>query len=75
MRMVLLSLAGTFRRRNMKSNVVMILHDAIWVEAPAGEAEEAKRILEQSMMGAVEFPFVSLEVDFQQSDRTRRVLF
>jgi DNA polymerase I-like protein with 3'-5' exonuclease and polymerase domains len=48
----------------MKSRVVMILHDAIWVEAPEEEANEAKRLLEQSMIGAVEFPFVPLAVDF-----------
>jgi len=65
LRMALLSLVGTFRRQKMKSRVVMILHDAIGVEAPEEEAEEAKRLLEQSMVRAVEFPFVSLEVDFQ----------
>lgn len=33
LKMALLSLVGTFRRRKMGSRVVMILHDAIWVEA------------------------------------------
>jgi DNA polymerase I len=65
LRMALLSLVGTFRQRRMKSRVVMILHDAIWVETPEEEAEEAKRLLEQSMVGAVELPSVPLEVDFQ----------
>jgi DNA polymerase I len=65
LRMALMTLAGTFRRRQMKSLAVMILHDAIWVEAPEAEAKEAKRLLEEAMKGAVEFPFVPLEVDFE----------
>jgi DNA polymerase I len=65
LRMALLSLAGTFRRRNMRSRVVMVLHDAIWVEAPEDEAEGARRMLEHSMRNAVEMPFVTLEVEFE----------
>lgn len=64
LRMALMNLIGDFRRKNMKSRVVMILHDAIWVEAPTEEAKEAKRLLGQSMIGAVDYPFVPLEVDF-----------
>ena len=64
LRMALLSLVGTFRRKKMQSRVVMILHDAIWVEAPEDEAEEARRLLEHAMKNAVEMPFVPLEVDF-----------
>ena len=64
LRMALMNLIGSFRRKKMKSRVVMILHDAIWVEAPAEEAQEAKRLLEQSMNSAVDYPFVPLDVDF-----------
>ena len=64
LRMALLSLTGTFRRLKMQSRVVMILHDAIWVEAPQGEAGEAQRLLGEAMKHAVEMPFVPLEVDF-----------
>lgn len=42
----------------------MILHDAIWIEAPEAEAEEAQRLLEKAMKHAVVTPFVPLEVDF-----------
>ncbi len=35
LRMALMNLIGSFRQKKMKSRVVMILHDAIWVEAPA----------------------------------------
>ncbi len=65
LRMALLSSVGTFRRRKMKSRVVMILHDAIWVEAPGEEAEEATRVLEHAMKHAVKMPYVPLEVEFQ----------
>ena len=64
--MALLSLVGLFRRRKMKSRVVVILHDAIWVEAPPEEAGEAKHLLAQSMTNAVELPFVPLDIDFQE---------
>lgn len=65
LRMALLSLAGTFRQRKMMSRVVMILHDAVWVEAPVEEAQEARRLLEHAMKNAVEMPFVPLEVEFE----------
>jgi DNA polymerase I len=64
-RMALLSPVGTFRRKKMKSRVVMILHDAVWVEALEDEAEEARRLLEQAMRNAVEMPIVPLEVDVE----------
>jgi DNA polymerase I-like protein with 3'-5' exonuclease and polymerase domains len=49
----------------MKSRIVMIIHDCIWVEAPMEEAGEAKRLVEQSMTEAMEYPLVPLDVDFQ----------
>jgi DNA polymerase I len=64
LRMALMNLIGSFRQKKMKSRAVMLLHDAIWVEAPMEEAQEAKRLLEQSMIGAVDYPFVPLAVDF-----------
>ncbi len=63
--MALMNFVGTFRRNKMKGRVVMILHDAIWVEAPVEEAEVARPPLEQSMKNAVDITFVRLEVDFQ----------
>jgi hypothetical protein len=68
-----MGLVGILRQRNMKSRVVMILHDAIWVETPIEEAEEAKKLLEQSMTEAFEYPFVPLEVDFHELDTQPRV--
>ena len=59
------SLQAIFRRRNMKSRIVMIIHDCIWVEAPLREAEQARRLMEDTMKNAVEFPLVPLEVEFE----------
>jgi DNA polymerase I-like protein with 3'-5' exonuclease and polymerase domains len=49
----------------MQSRVVMILHDAIWVEAPQGQAGEAQRLLGEAMKHSVEMPSVPLEVEFE----------
>ncbi len=65
LRMALLSFVGTLRRRKMKSWVVMILHDAIWLESPEDEAKEARGLLDYGMKNALEMPFVPLEVDFE----------
>jgi DNA polymerase I len=65
LRMAMMLLIGSLRQKKMKSRVVAILHDAVWVEAPAEEAGEAKRLLEQSMIEAVEYSFVPLEIEFQ----------
>jgi DNA polymerase I len=66
LRMALMNLIGSFRQKKMKSRVVMILHDAIWVEAPVEESEEAEKILAKSMRGAVEHPLVTLDVDLAE---------
>ena len=65
LRMALISLTGMFRKTKMRSRAVMILHDAICVEAPEEEAEEVRRLLERAMKHAVEMPFVPLEVEFE----------
>jgi DNA polymerase I-like protein with 3'-5' exonuclease and polymerase domains len=43
----------------------MIIHDAIWVEAPQEEAAQARTLMEDTMQNAVEFRLVPLEVDFK----------
>jgi DNA polymerase I-like protein with 3'-5' exonuclease and polymerase domains len=47
----------------MKS-IVMVIHDCIWVESPIAEAEQARRLMEETMINAVEYPLVPLEVEF-----------
>jgi DNA polymerase I len=65
LRMALMNLIGDFRRKKIKSRVVMILHDAIWVEAPLEEAGEAGMLLSHAMRNAVEYPFVPLEIEIE----------
>lgn len=56
--------SGSFLRKMISSRPVLILHDAIWVEAPKEEAVEARIMLERAMKDAVELSLVPLEVDF-----------
>lgn len=35
------------------------------VESPSAEAEQARRLMEETMTNAVEYPLVPLEVEFQ----------
>lgn len=65
LKLALINLHSELKALSMGARIVMAIHDAIWVEATAEEAEEAKRLLEQSMIGAVDYPFVPLDVDFQ----------
>jgi DNA polymerase I-like protein with 3'-5' exonuclease and polymerase domains len=63
--LAVVSLSGRFRKRDMKSRIVMILHDCIWVEAPKAEAGEAKSLLIEAMRGAAEYPSVPLEMEME----------
>ena len=59
------SLQAIFQRRKMKCRIVMIIHDAVWVEAPKEEVERTRTLMEEIMTNAVEFPLVPLEVEFE----------
>ena len=59
------SLYGIFRKRDMKSRIVITIHDCIWVEAPLQELEEARRLMEEAMRNAVEYLLVPLDVEFE----------
>jgi len=63
--LVFVTLQAIFQKRKMKSRIVTIIHDAIWVEAPEEEAELARTLMEDTMKDAVEFSLVPLEVDFK----------
>jgi DNA polymerase I len=52
------------RRRNMKARIVMMIHDALWVEAPHEEAEPVKHLLRKMMITASKLT-VPLEVDIK----------
>ena len=38
-----------FKRRNMKAKLVMVVHDALWVEAPIDEEKEIRRLVHKMM--------------------------
>lgn len=52
-----------FRRRNMRARIVMMIHDALWVEATADQEPEVHRLMQEVMTTAGELG-VPLEVDF-----------
>jgi DNA polymerase-1 len=52
-----------FRRRCMDARIVMLVHDAIWVEAPIREEKEVHRLMDKIMRTAGR-PFLDLKVDF-----------
>jgi DNA polymerase-1 len=65
LRMAVMRLYAKFRDLGMKSRVVMVIHDAVYVEAPKEEEHEARHWTKVIMEDAVEFPLVPLEVDFK----------
>lgn len=65
LRMAVMRLYARFRDLGMKSQVVMTIHDAVYVEAPDEEAQAARNILKTEMEAAVEMPVVPLEVDIE----------
>jgi DNA polymerase-1 len=52
-----------FRRRGMNARIVMLVHDAIWVEAPLDEEKETHRLMDKVMRTAG-WRLLDLRVDF-----------
>jgi DNA polymerase I len=48
----MLRLDRIFRRRNMKARIVMMIHDALWVECPENEAEQVRHLVRRMMTTA-----------------------
>jgi DNA polymerase I len=42
-------LARIFRRRNVKARIVMMIHDALWVECPEGEVDQVRHLVRRMM--------------------------
>lgn len=53
-----------FRRGNMKARIVMVIHDALWVECPENEVEQVRHLLTKMMTTAAKLR-VPLEVDIK----------
>lgn len=60
----MLRLDRIFRRRNMKTRIVMMIHDSLWVETPQEEAEQVKYLMKKIMTTAAELS-VPLDVDIE----------
>lgn len=60
----MLRLDRIFRRRNMKARIVMMIHDALWVEAPPQEAEQVRHLMTRMMTTTGKLG-VPLEVDIE----------
>jgi DNA polymerase I len=60
----MLRLDRIFRRRNRKARVVMMIHDAFWVEAPEEEANEARHLVRRMMTTAAKLR-IPLKVEIQ----------
>ncbi|MFC1835696.1 DNA polymerase [Thermodesulfobacteriota bacterium] len=65
LRMAVMRLYARFRDLGMKSRVVMTIHDAVYVEAPEGEAVQARTLMKEQMEAAAEMPVVPLEIDIE----------
>lgn len=65
LRMAVMRLYTKFRDLCMKSRIVMVIHDAVYIEAPEEEAHQARYWMKVVMEDAVEMPNVPLEVDMK----------
>lgn len=65
LRMAVMRLYACFRDLGMQSRVVMVIHDAVYVETPEEEAQQAQRLIKAVMEDAVEMPIVPLAVDIE----------
>jgi DNA polymerase I len=52
-----------FRSENMRACIVMMIHDSIWVEAPADEQSEVRELIQSIMINAADLA-VPLQVEF-----------
>ncbi len=64
MKTAMIRLDRIFRRRNMKARIVMMIHDALWVEAPKEEENEVQRLVRRMMTTAGKLD-IPLAVSFE----------
>jgi DNA polymerase I len=60
----MLRLDRIFRKRNMEARIVIMIHDALWVECPEEEAEQVRHLMWRMMSTAAQLR-VPLEVDIK----------
>jgi DNA polymerase-1 len=59
----MLRLDRIFRRRNMKARIVMMIHDALWAEAPTDEQSQVRELMQFVMTNASDLA-VHMQVEF-----------
>ena len=64
LKVALVSLHSELKARNTGARIVMIVHDAIWVEAPQEEAEQVRHLVRKMMTTAGRLRIL-LEVDIK----------
>ena len=62
MKLAMIGVDQELERRNLRSRIVLQIHDELLVEAPKAEAEEVVEILEEKMKHAASLR-VALEVE------------
>ena len=67
MKIAMIRVDRELKRRNMKSRIVLQIHDELLVETDHSEVEQVKALLEEQMKGAADL-HVSLEVEAQVGD-------
>jgi DNA polymerase I len=60
----MLRLDRIFTARGIKAHIVMVIHDALWVDAPQAEAEQVKHLMRKMMTTAAKLK-APLRVDFK----------
>jgi DNA polymerase-1 len=53
-----------FKKRGMAARIVMMIHDALWVEVPAEEADQVRHLMRRMMATAAKLR-VPLVADFE----------
>ncbi|MFC1833869.1 DNA polymerase [Thermodesulfobacteriota bacterium] len=64
MKTAMVRLDRILRRRGMKARIVMMIHDALWVECPNDEENEVRRLVRRMMTTAGRLD-VPLDIDFE----------
>ncbi|EEG51142.1 DNA polymerase, partial [Enterocloster asparagiformis] len=67
MKIAMIRVDRELKKRNMKSRIVLQIHDELLVETERSEVEAVKALLEEQMKGAADLK-VALEVDAKVGD-------
>ena len=71
LKLAMVQIDGNFRQRQMKSRIVIAIHDSPWVHAPLNEQAIAQEITEIEMIRAIAMN-VPVVVDVEVVERKRR---